>query len=112
MKLELPDSDPDPVKPTASKEPNKPTRLLSKTKTKNGQLDIEVKGIIRTKKIRKVTCPKCKFSGISTKELNDLYRKTHQPIPCTNCLKTFNNPSSHRRHMYIHTKAINTFSCH
>ena len=113
MKLEPPDTDPDPAKPALSKEPNKPIKIkrkiLSKTKTKSGQLDVELKGIIKTKKIRKVTWPKCKFSGFSTKELNDHYRKTHQPIPCTSCLKTFNNPSSHRRHMYIHTKATNTF---
>ena len=116
MKLEPPDTNPVPAKPTLSKEPNKPIKtkrkILSKTKTKSGQLDVELKGIIKTKKKCKITCPKCKFSGFSTKELNEHYRKTHQPIPCTSCLKTFNNPSSHRRHMYIHTKAENTFSCH
>ena len=116
IKLEPPNTNLDPSKPTISEEPNKPIKIkrkiLSKTKTKGGQLDIELKGILKTKKIRKITCPKCKFSGFSTKELNEHYRKTHQPIPCTSCLKSFNNPSSHRCHMYIHTKAANTFSCH
>ena len=116
MKLKSPNTNLDPPKPTISEEPNKSIKskrkILTKTKTKGGQLNIELKGILKRKKIRKSTCPKCKFSGFSTKELNEHYRKTHQPIPCTICFKTFNNPSSHRRHMYIHTKVSNTFSCH
>ena len=115
MKLEPPDTNLDPSKPTISEESNKPKtkrKILTKTKTKGGQLDVEVKGILKSKKIRKSSCPKCKFSGFSTKELNEHYRKTHQPIPCTSCSKTFNNPSSHRRHRYTHTKSSNTFSCH
>ena len=112
MKPEPPDTNLD---PPISEELNKPKtkrKILTKTKTKGGQLDVELKGILKTKKTRKSSCPKCKFSGFSTKELNEHYRKTHQPIPCTSCSKTFNNPSSYRRHRYIHTKAVNTFSCH
>ena len=115
-KLEPPDPVPDPNKPSTSKGLVKPVktkpRIVSKIKTKKGQLDIELKGYIKTKKVRKVTCPKCKFIGFSTKELNEHYWKKHQPIPCNSCLKTFTNPSSHRRHMYIHTNATNTFTCH
>ena len=96
------------------------TSLKPKPKTKkvvmttsNGQLNIEHKGLKLRKPTRKHGCPKCKFIGNSNKEINDHYRNNHQPLPCKYCSKTFNNPSSYRRHKYLHTKPTdNLFTCY
>ena len=81
--------------------------------TSNGQLNIEHKGLKLSKPPRNHGCPKCKFVGSSNKEINNHYRNNHQPLPCKYCSKTFNNPSSYRRHKYLHTKPTeNLFTCY
>ena len=81
--------------------------------TSNGKLEIRHKGIRIQKTIRKHGCLKCKFVGDSNREINNHYRNNHQPLPCKYCSKSFNNPSSYRRHKYKHTKTEDkSFTCY
>ena len=98
-----------------SQKPKLKTKKVVKPRksTSNGQLNIEHKGLKLRKPTRNHGCPKCKFIGSSNKEINNHYRNNHQPLPCKYCSKTFNNPSSYRRHKYLHTKSTeNLFTCY
>ena len=96
---------------TSQKPKPKPKKVVMTTS--NGQLNIEHKGLKLRKPTRKHGCPKCKFVGSTNKEINNHYRNNHQPLPCKYCSKTFNNPSSYRRHKYLHTKPTeNLFTCY
>ena len=99
------------VQNTSQKPKPKPKKVVMTTS--KGQLNIEHKGLKLSKPPRKHGCPKCKFIGSSNKEINNHYRNNHQLLPCKYCSKTFNNPSSYRRHKYLHTKPMeNLFTCY
>ena len=63
------------------------------------------------KKYRKERKHKCPAE--CTWLLNEHYRNSHPPIICKTCTKSFNNPSSYRRHSYWHKKSVssNMFHC-
>ena len=114
------------VKPPKPRQKQKPTKSVKSQNTASPVLKLkkggskgewQIKGYARVKykKARSHRCPasSCKFTGKSTRKLNEHYRSLHPPLLCNICQKSFTNPSSLRRHSYWHTKSTSSgmFQC-
>ena len=102
-------------KPKVKVEPKMESPKIKLSKGgKSGEWHIKEFARVKYKKERKHKCPAvCNYSCNSTRLLNDHYRKSHPPIICKTCTKSFNNPSSYRRHSYWHKKSASSdmFRC-
>ena len=59
-------------------------------------------GVHKVKKIRQFKCQMCKTVSSSQAEASKHYRSNHPPLLCSQCLLSFLNPCSLRRHSYSH----------
>ena len=53
---------------------------------------------------RTYKCQNCGKKEKSVHDLNEHHQKSHTPLPCTNCNKIFNIPSTFQVHQYKHQK--------
>ena len=69
-----------------------------------GKLNTVHFGLRRRKRVRTYRCQikNCDHSCKSMRELNEHHMKNHDKVQCIGCEKTFNTPSSMKRHAYCH----------
>ena len=87
---------------TSNVKQESPTMKLGKSGAK-GEWHIKKYVRYKYKKARKYQYPLsfCKYTGDSTRKLNEHYRSLHPPLPCSTCHRTFTSPSSLRLHSYL-----------
>ena len=69
-----------------------------------GKLNTVHYGLRRRKCVRTYRCQtkNCDYSCKSMRELNEHHKDNHDKVQCNGCDKTFNTPSSMKRHAYCH----------
>ena len=92
------------VSPTDKTSPNNTTPKGSFVTTHHGLPN-------KPKRARKFRCKICDGIFNSTKEWNCHYEATHPLLTCSDCDKTFRNPTSLYRHRYSHTRTENLYPC-